>query len=153
MIDGCLCTFRADKATVKVYKSSSQAGRAAGVQGAALLHEIIAAQGYARIMVAASNSQFDVMASLVEDRRLKWNSIEVFHMDEYIGLPETHPASFRLWVKTRLELMNPNLKRREYPEVSLQRYPLRCCRVHAYLIFPEVSTRMVQTGTKPDKIL
>ena len=82
-----------------------------------MLHEIIAAQGYARIMVAASNSQFDFMASLVEDGRLKWNSIEVFHMDEYIGLPETHPANFRLWVKTRLELMNPNLKRREYPEV------------------------------------
>jgi glucosamine-6-phosphate deaminase len=108
MIDGCSRTFQADKASVKVYKSSSQAGRAAGVQGAALLDEIISGQGYARIMVAASNSQFDVMASLVEDRRLKWNSIEVFHMDEYIGLPETHPASFRLWVKTHLvDLVHP----------------------------------------------
>jgi glucosamine-6-phosphate deaminase len=54
-------------------------------------------------MVATGNSQFDFMTALVEIDRIEWPRVEIFHMDEYVGLPEQHPASFRLWIKRRLE--------------------------------------------------
>jgi len=54
------------------------------------------------MIVATGNAQYDVVKGLVETTGLDWGKIEIFHMDEYVGLPDSHPASFRLWIKTRL---------------------------------------------------
>lgn len=53
-------------------------------------------------MVGTGNSQESTIASLIEDQDLDWSRIEVFHMDEYVGISDTHSASFRLWLKTRI---------------------------------------------------
>src|SRR5581483_420069 len=41
--------------------------------------------------------------SLVEVPDVPWKQVEVFHMDEYVGMPSSHPSSFRRWLKTRIE--------------------------------------------------
>jgi glucosamine-6-phosphate deaminase len=54
-------------------------------------------------MVATGNSQLDFIQALVEIDGIRWPLVEMFHMDEYVGLSAQHPASFRLWIKRRLE--------------------------------------------------
>ena len=100
--------FRVDKIEIRVYMAKSEMGRAAANEAAAILRDIIAMRGHARIIVGTGNSQEDMISALVRTPGLDWSCIEVFHMDEYVGLPETHPASFRRWLRTRLvEVVHP----------------------------------------------
>ena len=53
--------------------------------------------------MATGNSQLAYTASLLRDFSLPWERIECFHMDEYVGLSPDHPASFRRWMRERVE--------------------------------------------------
>ncbi len=94
--------FQVDKARVCVYSSAREAGEASGREAADLLRSALAQRGSARIIVGTGNSQIEMVNTLVKAPGLDWRRVEMFHMDEYIGLPEEHPASFRRWLKTRL---------------------------------------------------
>ncbi|TWT78224.1 Glucosamine-6-phosphate deaminase 1 [Posidoniimonas polymericola] len=82
-----------------VYADSRQAGEAAARDGAELIRQAIADRGSASIIVATGASQFDMLSRLVEAPGVDWNRVTMFHLDEYVGLPIAHPASFRryLW--------------------------------------------------------
>ena len=54
------------------------------------------------MVVSTGNSQLDFIDALVRARDLDWSAVEALHLDEYAGMAPTHPASFRLWLKTRL---------------------------------------------------
>ena len=58
--------------------------------------------GRARIIVATGNSQLDFIGALMGREDIDVSRVEVFHMDEYVGISAVHPASFRLWIKTQL---------------------------------------------------
>lgn len=58
--------------------------------------------GHASFIVATGASQFDFLATLTGDETIDWNNTTMFHLDEYIGIPETHPASFRKYLRERL---------------------------------------------------
>ncbi len=66
----------------------------------AKLNEILSIQGEARIAVSTGNSQFEMFEALLKEK-IDWPKVEVFHLDEYIGLPVTHKASFRKYLKER----------------------------------------------------
>jgi glucosamine-6-phosphate deaminase len=74
-------------------------GRAAAAHGAQRIRDAIGAHGAARIVVATGASQFDMLAHLIAQPDIRWDKVTAFHLDEYIGLPITHGASFRkyLW--------------------------------------------------------
>jgi glucosamine-6-phosphate deaminase len=94
--------FQVEQARVEIYASNSALGKAAAANAVAILRDAIRGQGGARMIVATGNSQLAVVQSLVLAEDVDWSRVEVFHMDEYAGLPEDHPASFRRWVRTRL---------------------------------------------------
>lgn len=94
--------FLAGKAHVEIYPTRSALGQAAAARGAAILREALSRQARGRIIVATGNSQLEVSGAFVRVPGLDWSRIEVFHMDEYLGLPAEHPASFRRWVKERI---------------------------------------------------
>jgi glucosamine-6-phosphate deaminase len=122
-----LRTFSADRALVNVYQSTQDAGQAAALEGANTLRRVIAERGSARVIVATGNSQQDMVATLVKLPDINWARVDVFHMDEYVGLSATHPASFRLWVKTRLvDVVHP--RRVEYLNGDLPDLAGECCR-------------------------
>jgi glucosamine-6-phosphate deaminase len=77
-------------------------GRAAADQAASSLRRVIHDQGSARIIAATGASQFEFLEALTSAPALDWSCIEVFHLDEYVGLPSTHPASFRKYLFERL---------------------------------------------------
>lgn len=85
---------------VNIFKTKDEMGAAAAQQAAAWLNEAIAARGAANLILATGASQFEMLASLVT-HDVDWSKVTVFHLDEYIGLPETHPASFRKYLKER----------------------------------------------------
>jgi len=64
------------------------------------LNEIIKEQGEARMVVSTGSSQFEMFQALVKEK-VDWPKVEVFHLDEYTGLPETHIASFRKYLYER----------------------------------------------------
>ncbi len=75
-------------------------GLRAAKSGAELIRQAIRAKGKANIVLATGASQFDMLSALVRED-IDWSAVSAFHLDEYIGLPETHPASFRKYLKER----------------------------------------------------
>lgn len=94
--------FHAGSAYVHVFHSRAALGVAAARKAAELIVSAIERNGRARIMVATGNSQLDLIGALVRVQSIPWHAVEVFHMDEYVGISENHPASFRQWIRTRL---------------------------------------------------
>jgi glucosamine-6-phosphate deaminase len=76
-------------------------GREAAHLGGTAIREAIAARGHAAIVLATGASQFEMLAALCERRDIDWSRVTAFHLDEYIDLPETHPASFRRYLAER----------------------------------------------------
>jgi glucosamine-6-phosphate deaminase len=95
-------TFRAGSMDVQVFSSKRETSRVAAEAAAGIMRDAIAARGRARIVVSTGNSQLDFIDALVLAPDLDWSAVEAFHLDEYAGMPMAHPASFRLWLKTRL---------------------------------------------------
>jgi glucosamine-6-phosphate deaminase len=94
---------------VVVAADAMAAGRQAAVQGAGLLRAALARRGWAAVVVATGASQFHLLEALVAEPDLPWEKVTFFHLDEYLGLPVTHPASFRryLWERFHSRLPVP----------------------------------------------
>src|SRR5262245_7625171 len=75
-------------------------GRQAAERGADLIRQAITRRGAASIIVATGSSQFTMLAALRAES-LNWSKVTGFHLDEYIGLSASHPASFRRYLKER----------------------------------------------------
>lgn len=80
---------------IRVFADKESLGRAAAEQAATAIRNAISARGSARIIAATAASQLQFLDALTSTAGLDWNNVEVFHLDEYIGLPVTHPGSFR----------------------------------------------------------
>ncbi len=87
---------------IKTYVDRAAVGRAAADHAAAALRRAIGEQGHARIIAATGASQFDFLEALTAAPELDWSRVEMFHLDEYVGLPLQHPASFRKYLLERL---------------------------------------------------
>lgn len=99
--------FQADKLEVKLFETNDVLGQAAAESVAEILQEAIAQKGFANLILATGASQFKFLEHL-QKQTIDWQKITVFHLDEYKDLPETHPASFRKYLKERiLEKVNP----------------------------------------------
>lgn len=77
-------------------------GRAAANQASTAIRRALAERGKCRIIAATGASQFDFLNVLTTTPGIDWAKVEGFHLDEYVGLPATHPASFRKFLKERL---------------------------------------------------
>jgi glucosamine-6-phosphate deaminase len=80
---------------LKVFSDRSSLGKAAAQKAAAAIRSAIRNRGQARVIAATGTSQFEFLAALTDSEDVDWGLVEVFHLDEYIGLPADHPASFR----------------------------------------------------------
>jgi len=87
---------------IRILDDKTALGRAAAGRAAAVLREAIAGRGHARAIAATGASQFEFLDALVREGAIDWSKVELFHLDEYVGLSESHPASFRRYLKERL---------------------------------------------------
>lgn len=92
---------------VEIHPSKDALGRAAAACAAGWMRAALEHRGRARIIVGTGPSQNEVIAALAE-AGLDWSRVEVFHMDEYVGIAAAHPASFRRWLKEHVsDIVHP----------------------------------------------
>lgn len=87
---------------IVVFPGKFQLAKAAADDAAATLRRVIEKQGLARIIAATGASQFEFLEELTKVPEIDWQRVEMFHLDEYLGIPARHPASFRKYLRERL---------------------------------------------------
>ncbi len=85
---------------IRICKNSEELGKSAAAHVAQRINRFIAEKGSARIALSTGASQFDMFKALVKED-VDWSKVEMFHLDEYVGLPITHMASFRKYLQER----------------------------------------------------
>lgn len=88
--------------TVRVFGTSRELGAAAAQHTAEVLCSALRRGEPARMIMATGNSQLEFVEALRKHPEVPWGRVTVFHMDEYIGMPSTHPASFARWLKEKV---------------------------------------------------
>ena len=84
-----------------ICKDKFACGAAAAEFGAAKIRQAIAERGECRIILATGASQFEMLSALIKADGIDWSKVTMFHLDEYVGLPFSHPASFRKYLMER----------------------------------------------------
>ena len=86
---------------INISGNPKELGKAAGAKAAELIRKAIELNGGANIILATGTSQFETLNQLVSETGIDWSKVVMFHLDEYIGLPITSPASFRKYLQER----------------------------------------------------
>ncbi|HSD26599.1 MAG TPA: glucosamine-6-phosphate deaminase [Vicinamibacteria bacterium] len=87
---------------IRIFDTKQELGEAAADRARAAIGEAIARSGEARVIAATGASQFEFLDALTSARGVDWARVEMFHLDEYVGVPDTHPASFRRYLRERI---------------------------------------------------
>ena len=87
---------------LRLFSDKVSLGRAAADQAATTIRRAIAQQGNARIVAATGAAQFEFLDALTKTPGIDWAKVEAFHLDEYVGLPATHPGSFQKFLLDNL---------------------------------------------------
>jgi len=87
---------------IYIFHKKSELGKAAAKKAAEIIQGALKSKPNACFIAATGTSQFEFLDFLCKHRDIKWNKTEMFHLDEYIGIPPTHPASFRYYLTNRI---------------------------------------------------
>jgi glucosamine-6-phosphate deaminase len=85
----------------KIFSDKTEMGKAGAAQASEILKNTIKEKGQANIILATGASQFEILNYLTQDKSTDWSKVVMFHLDEYIDLPKSHPASFRKYLQER----------------------------------------------------
>jgi glucosamine-6-phosphate deaminase len=94
--------FAQGRAQVEIFSTKDEMGHAAAVHATQIIADAIRDRGCARVIIGTGSSQDRMIHWLTRQPQIDWGRVEAFHMDEYIGMADTHPASFRRWLKTHV---------------------------------------------------
>lgn len=86
---------------VEIFDSKLTLGETAARDAVQIIQQAITARGIAYVIAATGASQFEFLDALAT-QDIDWQRVHFFHLDEYVGLPETHPASFRRYLTERI---------------------------------------------------
>jgi glucosamine-6-phosphate deaminase len=95
---------------INIQETPALLGYEAGRKTASLIRKTIEENGSANVILATGASQFETLKQLISEKDIAWDKVTMFHLDEYIGLPESHGASFRKYLKERFLDKVPPLK-------------------------------------------
>jgi glucosamine-6-phosphate deaminase len=109
---------------VKIHDTKADLGREAAAKGASLIRDALKKKGRATIIVATGASQFEMLDALT-GMDIDWSRVSAFHLDEYIGLPGSHPASFRNYLKERFV---DRVTLKEFHYINGEAEPVEECR-------------------------
>lgn len=85
----------------EIFKTKEETGAAAAARAADTIRRALAERGRANIILATGASQFEMLDALTRASGIDWSRVTLFHLDEYIGVDESHPASFRRYLRER----------------------------------------------------
>ena len=87
---------------IRVFDNKVTLGKGAAEQAAKTIQQALTSSGKARVVAASAASQFQFLDALTTTPQIDWKHVQLFHLDEYIGLPMTHPASFCRFLQEHL---------------------------------------------------
>lgn len=116
---------------IEILADKKDLGAKAAAAGAAAIRAAIARGGKASIILATGASQFDVLDALVRAEGIDWSRVTALHLDEYIAMPATHPASFRKYLNERFVQRVPTLGRFVFIEGDVPDLAAELARVNA----------------------
>ena len=86
---------------IKIFNTKESMGKVAAEKATEILLDAIKEKGEANFVIATGASQFEFLDNLTKITSIDWSKTTMFHLDEYVGLSEDHPASFRKYLKDR----------------------------------------------------
>src|SRR4051812_14890509 len=95
---------------INISENPEELGKVAGTAAAELIRKAIAEKGTANIILATGTSQFETLNQIINEGGIDWSKVVMFHLDEYLNLAITHPASFRKYLEERFISKVPALK-------------------------------------------
>ena len=131
--------------TIDVSPNKEELGRRAAERGARLINDAIKQNGHANIIVATGASQFDTLRHLVT-ASVPWGKVSAFHLDEYVGMPVTHPASFRKYLQERFLNQLPRPIGEFYPVVGDGNVHTECQRLGELIAAKPIDVAFVGIG-------
>jgi glucosamine-6-phosphate deaminase len=94
--------------TAVIYETKEEMGQAASLYFVEIIKEVLEQKDTANIILATGNSMLTFLNALRQEVDIEWNRINVFHLDEYLGMKDTHPASFRRYLHEKIvDHVNP----------------------------------------------
>ena len=121
-----------DSLRTSIYATNAAMGEAAADEARDIIAAAIKAKGRANVILATGNSQLTFLTALRTLPGIDWKAVNVFHMDEYVGIDPTHPASFPLFLRTHiLDAVKPGMF---YPVPSQAAYAELACRDYEALL-------------------
>ena len=95
---------------IRIFNTPVELCKTAGRDAAEAIRKAIESNGTANIILATGTSQFETLNQLIAEKNIDWSKVVMFHLDEYIGLSATHPASFVKYLQERFLEKVPKLK-------------------------------------------
>ncbi|HZZ73216.1 MAG TPA: glucosamine-6-phosphate deaminase [Pirellulales bacterium] len=129
-----------------ISETKAELGRQAAEAAAAALRGAISARGEANLIVATGASQFEMLAELVQAPKVDWGVVTAFHLDEYVGMPATHPASFRRYLRERFVDRLPQPLAAFYAIDAETDPPLACAELGAVLVQHPIDVALIGIG-------
>lgn len=92
-----------DSLAVRIFRTQPELAQDAAAAARSVIQEAVASKGSAAVIFAAANSQIQTLDALVALDGINWSRVTMFHMDEYLGIDAQHSASFRRFLRERVE--------------------------------------------------
>ena len=129
-----------------IYEDIKSLGAHSADIGAREIRAAIAARGQANIILATGASQFSMLERLVVEPDIDWSAVTIFHLDEYVGMKITHPASFRKYLKERVADRLPTLRRFNYIEADASPLKKEIARLNALIAASPIDVAFIGIG-------
>ncbi|MEY2596415.1 MAG: hypothetical protein RI965_1687 [Bacteroidota bacterium] len=130
---------------VEIFEDAKKLGAAAGKSAVEIIRNVIQENGYANIILATGTSQFPVLEELTTCKDIDWSKVTMFHLDEYIGIPISHKASFRKYLMERFIEKVSKLK--NYHLINGENNPYEeCKRLNQIIDDVEIDLALVGIG-------
>jgi len=129
-----------------IFKTKTQMGTAAAASAAQVIRYVIQIKKQANIILATGTSQFETLKSLVAADGIDWQKVTMFHLDEYIGLPADHPASFRRYLKERFVDKVPGLAAVHFVNGDAKDPQQECRRISAIIAKHPIDIALLGIG-------
>ena len=130
----------------KTFETSQALGEAAGNYAALNIESAINDYNEANILLATGTSQFGTLQTLVNYDIIDWSKVTIFHLDEYIGLSENHPASIRLYLKQRFLEKVGKVKNFHFVNGSAENPKDECERLNRLIKVVDIHVALVGIG-------
>jgi len=130
---------------IKIFKTKESMSKAAAEKAAEILKDAINKKGEANFVIATGASQFEFIENLTKITSIDWANTTMLHLDEYIGLSENHPASFRKYLKDRF-IIKVNPGRFHLVEGDAEDPEKECERLNGIISQKEIDVAFVGVG-------